>query len=174
MCSIQAKRVALYLARTTPNRLFDELMNELQTVETLNCLIERTETPPFYRLTSMRKASSHSDGKSLVISHSNVSTLIPWTSETGPTAHDSRTQDLTVEKGTIHTKRHSGEDHIKNGFGKLTTIIYCHWINTSASTGPANRIVVSGRFRPIIDRHVAAKRYEHRPDHQCCLVLRTW
>lgn len=37
-------------------------MTELQTVETLNCLIERTETPPFYRLTSMRKASSHSDG----------------------------------------------------------------------------------------------------------------
>lgn len=54
--------MALYLARTCPNRLLDELMTELQTVETLNCLIERTETPPFYRLTSMRKASSHSDG----------------------------------------------------------------------------------------------------------------
>lgn len=59
---VQAKRVALYLARACPNRLLDELMTELQTVETLNCLIERTETPPFYRLTSMRKASSHSDG----------------------------------------------------------------------------------------------------------------
>lgn len=56
--------MALYLARTCPDRLLDELMAELQTVETLNCLIERTETPPFYRLTSMRKASSHSaDGK---------------------------------------------------------------------------------------------------------------
>lgn len=65
MCVLcaQAKRVALYLARTGPNRLFDELMNELQTVETLNCMIERTETPPFYRLTSLRKASSHSDGE---------------------------------------------------------------------------------------------------------------
>lgn len=50
------------MARTCPNRLLDEIMTELQTVETLNCLIERTETPPFYRLTSMRKASSHSDG----------------------------------------------------------------------------------------------------------------
>lgn len=61
---VKAKRVALYLARTCPDRLLDELMAELQTVETLNCLIERTETPPFYRLTSMRKASSHSaDGK---------------------------------------------------------------------------------------------------------------
>ncbi|XP_037907815.1 protein furry isoform X6 [Hermetia illucens] len=91
-----AKRVALYLARTCPNRLLDELMNELQTVETLNCLIERTETPPFYRLTSMRKASSHSDGQTAGI-------------------NDSRIQDLAVEKGTIHTKRHSGEDPIKTG-----------------------------------------------------------
>ncbi|XP_014611009.1 PREDICTED: protein furry isoform X4 [Polistes canadensis] len=56
-----AKRVVLYLARARPDRLVDEMMTELQTVETLNCLIERTETPPFYRLTSMRKASSHSD-----------------------------------------------------------------------------------------------------------------
>ncbi|XP_031631503.1 protein furry isoform X3 [Contarinia nasturtii] len=91
-----AKRVALYLARACPNRLLDELMTELQTVETLNCLIERTETPPFYRLTSMRKASSHSDGPT-----------------TG--ANDSRMPDLAVEKGTIHTKRHSGEDPIKTG-----------------------------------------------------------
>lgn len=52
----------LYLARIQPVRLLDEMMIELQTVETLNCLIERTETPPFYRLTVMRKASSHSDG----------------------------------------------------------------------------------------------------------------
>lgn len=35
----------------------------------------------------------------------------------GPTtgANDSRIHDLTVEKGTIHTKRHSGEDPIKSG-----------------------------------------------------------
>lgn len=88
--------MALYLARSCPDRLLDELMTELQTVETLNCLIERTETPPFYRLTSMRKASSHSEG-------ANAGN------------NDSKVQELTVEKGTIHTKRHSGEDHIKNG-----------------------------------------------------------
>lgn len=52
----------MYLARVQPTRLLDEMMVELQTIETLNCLIERTETPPFYRLTVMRKASSHSDG----------------------------------------------------------------------------------------------------------------
>lgn len=29
-------------------------------------------------------------------------------------------QDLAVEKGTIHTKRHSGEDPIKTGYVKLS------------------------------------------------------
>lgn len=74
----------------------DELMAELQTIETLNCLIERTETPPFYRLTSMRKTSSHSDGPA-------------------GGNHDAKIHD-TIEKGTIHTKRHSGEDPIRSGY----------------------------------------------------------
>ncbi|RVE51056.1 hypothetical protein evm_004347 [Chilo suppressalis] len=98
-----AKRVVLYLARSRPERLLDEMMTELQTVETLNCLIERTETPPFYRLTSMRKATSgHSD-----------------TPGTGSQDATGRAGDLApVEKGTIHTKRHSGEDPAKAGGGK--------------------------------------------------------
>lgn len=79
------------MARSCPDRLLDEITSELQTVETLNCFIERTETPPFYRLTSMRKASSHSDG---------------------PAAGYS---DPKLQDGTIHTKRHSGEDPIKSG-----------------------------------------------------------
>lgn len=29
--------------------------------------------------------------------------------------NDSRLQDIAIEKGTIHTKRHSGEDPIKSG-----------------------------------------------------------
>ncbi|KAL3276200.1 hypothetical protein HHI36_020918 [Cryptolaemus montrouzieri] len=92
-----AKRVILYLARVQPGKLFEEMMTELQTVETLNCLIERTETPPFYRLTMMRKTSSHSDGNN-----------------GGPGQSDSNSRnDLSVEKGTIHTKRHSGEDPSK-------------------------------------------------------------
>lgn len=91
----QAKRVVLFLARARPDRLVDEMMIELQTVETLNCLIERTETPPFYRLTSMRKASSHSDAP--------------------PADPGNPSRDLAVEKGTIHTKRHSGEDPVKTG-----------------------------------------------------------
>lgn len=98
-----AKRVVLYLARSRPERLLDEMMTELQTVETLNCLIERTETPPFYRLTSMRKATSgHSDGPG-----------------TGSQDATGRTGELApVEKGTIHTKRHSGEDPTKASANK--------------------------------------------------------
>ncbi|XP_057665202.1 protein furry isoform X1 [Diorhabda carinulata] len=97
-----AKRVVLYLARVQSARLLDEMMIELQTVETLNCLIERTETPPFYRLTVMRKASSHSDGANGVA---------------GQTDSSSR-NDLSIEKGTIHTKRHSGEDPSKTSIMK--------------------------------------------------------
>ena len=63
-------------------------MIELQTVETFNCSIERTETPPFYRLTSLRKTSSNSEEKVHLTS--------------------SR-QDLSTT-GTIHTKRHSQEN----------------------------------------------------------------
>ncbi|XP_041986547.1 protein furry isoform X3 [Aricia agestis] len=101
-----AKRVVLYLARSRPERLLDEMMTELQTVETLNCLIERTETPPFYRLTSMRKATSgHSDGPG-----------------TGSQDATGRTGELApVEKGTIHTKRHSGEDPAKQCGAKAET-----------------------------------------------------
>lgn len=105
-----AKRVNLYLARAQPNRLLDEMMTELQTVETLNCLIERTETPPFYRLTSMRKASSHSDGGG----------------GTGGHPDSASRSDLAVEKGTIHTKRHSGEDPIKAGSSKSDSAIRMH------------------------------------------------
>lgn len=38
-------------------------------------------------------------------------------------ANDSRMPDLAVEKGTIHTKRHSGEDPIKTGCVNLYHII---------------------------------------------------
>ena len=56
---LQAKRVVVYLGRARPERLLDELINELQTIETMSCLVERTETPPFFRVTSLRKVSSH-------------------------------------------------------------------------------------------------------------------
>ena len=48
------------MARARPDQLVEEMMTELQTVESMNCTIERTETPPFFRITSLRKTSNHS------------------------------------------------------------------------------------------------------------------
>lgn len=96
------------MARARPERLLDEVTGELQAVETLNCLIERTETPPFYRLTAMRKASSHSDGPGGV--GGNQGDVV---------GGGGLRADLAVEKGTIHTKRHSGEEPIKTGWVQL-------------------------------------------------------
>ncbi|XP_042223634.1 protein furry-like [Homarus americanus] len=87
-----AKRVIVYVGRARPDRLVEELMAEMGTVETLNCVIERTETPPFFRLTSMRKTSSHGEG--------------------GGVGGSGAPQEQTPsERGTIHTKRHSGDHH---------------------------------------------------------------
>lgn len=114
------------MARVQTPRLLDEMMIELQTVETLNCLIERTETPPFYRLTIMRKASSHSDGTSGVTGQSdanNRNELGPFNIPIESQLPKSFLTILGVEKGTIHTKRHSGEDPLKTGGIKSETQI---------------------------------------------------
>ncbi len=55
----QAKRVVLYLGRAQPVKTLEEVMAELQTVETLNCTIERTETPPFYRYDAIYMRQKH-------------------------------------------------------------------------------------------------------------------
>lgn len=86
-----AKRVAVFVARARPERLVDEMMAEVQMVEMLNFSIERTETPPFFRLTSARKSSStHSDDECR--------------------SSDGALQVEPQEKGTLHTKRRSTED----------------------------------------------------------------
>ena len=77
-----------YIGRTKHERLVDELMAELQTVETLNMNIERTQTPPFFRLSVIKR-----------------STLLP--NVTDDEKIESQTSDVTLEKGTLHTKRHS-------------------------------------------------------------------
>ena len=109
-----AKQVIIYLSHAQQDRLIDEMMIELQTIETLNCLVERTETPPFYRFTSMRKTSSHLDES---ISQQGVNTI---TSEPS-------------EKGTIHTKRHSGEDHLKHSQHQDPDNIASNFLNTNKS-----------------------------------------
>ena len=90
----QAKRVVGYLGRARPERLVDELMNELQTVETLNMTIERTQTPPYFRLSQTKLKSS-----------------------TVNTTDDEKLQvpsDSLLEKGTLHTKRHSANEDLQN------------------------------------------------------------
>lgn len=49
------KRIALFMARANIGKFTDEIMNEMQTVEAINGLVERTQAPPFYRLTNLRK-----------------------------------------------------------------------------------------------------------------------
>ncbi|XP_070197468.1 protein furry-like isoform X3 [Littorina saxatilis] len=90
-----AKRVVTYLGRAKPEKLVDELMNELQTVETLNMNIERTQTPPFYRLMTLRKspaANNTTDDEKLV-------------------GHET---DVQLQKGVLHTKRHSANEDVQN------------------------------------------------------------
>ena len=84
----KAKRVILYLGRAKPERIVDEIMSELQTVEALNFTVERTQTPPFFRLTPVNKRS----GGGAV--------------EECEDADD----EIVLDKGQIHTKRRSGED----------------------------------------------------------------
>jgi hypothetical protein len=132
--------VVINLGRACPERLLDELIHELQTIETMSCLIERTETPPFFRVTSLRKTSSH------------------W-GESGiePTATSggqiNRAEDtslgisgLSVEKGTIHTKRHSSEDP---GILTLSAAAVVAGSVCSASVPTINRMSCSS---PRLDR----------------------
>ena len=64
-------------------------MSFLQTIEPLTFSVERTPTPPFYRLTSLKKQ--------------------PATIADA----DDFSQFSHLDKGQIHTKRHSGEDPTK-------------------------------------------------------------
>lgn len=96
----QAKRVVSYLGRARPERLADELMNELQTVETLNMTIERTQTPPYFRLSQTKRYTVP------------INTTDDEKLETQP-------GDVPLEKGTLHTKRHStNEDLPSDRWGK--------------------------------------------------------
>ena len=92
---MQTKRVVVYLSRAKPEHVVDEMMNELQTVEALTFNVERTQTPPFYRLTSIRTRAS-------------TTTVLECSSEPETAGHT-----MVLDKGQIHTKRHSGEDPSK-------------------------------------------------------------
>lgn len=81
-----AKRVALHMGRACPDRLLDALLAEMQLADTLGLAVERTETPPFFRLLAPRKGS-HSGGE-----------------------EEDQAPEAGQERGTLHTKRRSTED----------------------------------------------------------------
>ena len=56
----QARRIIVYLGRAKPEQLADEMMNELRTIEPLTHTVERTHTPPYFRL-CVRRAPNSSD-----------------------------------------------------------------------------------------------------------------
>lgn len=90
-------------------RLLDDLIAELQTVESLSWLVERTETPPFYRLSHLRKTSSYSDTN--VAPHGiNGNTTMQQNHSASTNTQFSRLNASELEKGTIHTKRRSAEE----------------------------------------------------------------
>ena len=61
-----------------------------QTIEPLNFNVERTETPPYYRLTSLKKQQTNALSDSA--------------------QGESSEAMVVLNKGQIHTKRHSAED----------------------------------------------------------------
>ncbi|CAG0924085.1 unnamed protein product, partial [Notodromas monacha] len=114
----ESKRVVLYMGRSRPSHLVDELMAELQTVEALNFLIERMERPPFFRLTCVRKGSTHSENGAGVMdeSVSTVATLLAppssanVTSELPPTSSGT---SASPSAGTVRERSASGATNKK-------------------------------------------------------------
>ena len=78
----QARRVIVYLGRAKPEQLADEMMNELRTIEPLTHSVERTHTPPYFRLCVRRAqnnsdddADSHDGATSALTEHTEVTSL---------------------------------------------------------------------------------------------------
>ncbi|XP_055333456.1 protein furry homolog-like isoform X2 [Paramacrobiotus metropolitanus] len=83
-----AKRVVRYMARARPERLIDHLIDDLQSIENVCVTVEKILTPPFFRVTGVRKLP--------------VSGIVS----------DKRMLTDEFTSGTIHTKRHVNEDSL--------------------------------------------------------------
>ncbi|CAF0839637.1 unnamed protein product [Didymodactylos carnosus] len=98
-----AKKVTLYICKNNEERLLNELMNELQQMESFNGSLERTDTLPFYRFTN----SNNTTTNNTTTNPMNSMLLIKKSSSTFK-AHDASQQQTC---GVFHNKRHhSGED----------------------------------------------------------------
>lgn len=70
----------------------------------------------------------------------------------GPAAgtNDCRIQDLTVEKGTIHTKRHSGEDPIKSGWVIIICLFIVVYNSYNSLENPSKKLLHVDSYSSII------------------------
>ncbi|XP_021378295.1 protein furry-like isoform X2 [Mizuhopecten yessoensis] len=136
-----AKRVVSYLGRAKPERLVDELMNELQTVETLNMSIERTQTPPFFRLSQIKKSLLH----------------INTTDDEKVATHFS---DHPLEKGTLHTKRHSANDDLPSESSPRTDSTPSLRSSSSTSSNPDQFLMDEDLHMPTSGRGCETRRSE--------------
>merc|ERR1719150_665557 len=151
-----SKRVILYLGRSQPVRTLDEIMLELQTVETFNVIIERTETPPFYRLTNLRKASSSLEANT-----------VGRELEGGAVGG----KDLAAEKGVIHTKRHSQEE--PGGSKEKTELSLAGSLRSAGSmaTSAGSAIIqkVAEKARALSGSQMTTSQLVHQHQHQASM-----
>lgn len=99
-----AKRIAIYLAKSQPEFVIDQLMTELQAVELLSFNAERTEAFPFFRIVNRKCSASHLDS----VAEEDNKKLDQSISLSQ--------QNVRPESGMIHTKRHSKDLHNKYEF----------------------------------------------------------
>merc|ERR1719422_571067 len=152
-----SKRVILYLGRSQPVRTLDEIMLELQTVETFNVIIERTETPPYYRLTNLRKGSSNLENNNVGRELETIG-MVPGSKS-----------DLTIEKGVIHTKRHSQEEPGK----EKTELSLAGSLRSAGSmaTSAGSAIIqkVAEKARALSGSQMTTSQLVHQHQHQASM-----
>ena len=125
------KRVVIFLGRARAERLVDELMSELQAVDGTGYSVERTQTPPYFRLTS---SGNMAKGKAVAVSvgvdsaggGDSCSSAADGDhgSGSGTAAYNAPASTaLQTEAPTSATKRHSVQDanieHLRQQCGTL-------------------------------------------------------
>ena len=89
-----AKRIIVYLARLNPERLTEEIINELRTTDAFRIPLERSEMAPFYRWAKRVEEESGPVG------------ISETESGVGSSSECSRTESAPAD-GHIHTRRHT-------------------------------------------------------------------
>lgn len=102
---VQVKRVVSYLGRARFERLVDELMNELQTVEIFNMIIERIQTFFYFRFFQIKR-------------------YIVFINIIDDEKLEIQLGDVFLEKGILYIKRYSiNEDLLSDRWGKRRRLV---------------------------------------------------